>query len=146
MRQLPVTEHLPHQHSKGPNVRLGGEVVLEHGLGRQPAQWDPRLPVVVVLAGQEHTGGREGGDSAGEFSRPSGYKSAVLGGAHRPVVDVLAEAERRHLDASLAVDEAVASGQVFVHKAVVGQVLHPMSHLGADGNLKDVDSGSKSSC
>lgn len=67
---------------------------------------------------------------------------AILGKTDIPVVDVLAEAERRHLDAPLAVDEAVASGQVFVHKAVVGQVLHPMSHLGADGNLKDGDSKS----
>lgn len=60
----------------------------------------------------------------------------------RPVVDVLAEAERRHLDAPLAVDKAVARGQVFVHKAVVGQVLHPVSHLGADGNLEKGESGS----
>lgn len=64
----------------------------------------------------------------------------------RPVVDVLAEAEWRHLDAPLAVDEAVARGQVFVYKAVVGQVLHPMSHLGTDGNLKDGESDSYSSC
>lgn len=71
---------------------------------------------------------------------------AILAETDRPVVDVFAEAERRHLDAPLAVDEAVASSQVFVHKAVVGQVLHPMSHLRADGNLKEGDSDRKSSC
>lgn len=54
----------------------------------------------------------------------------------RPVVDVLAEAERRHLDASLTVDQAVSCGQVFVNEAVIGQMLHPVSHLGTDGNLE----------
>lgn len=53
----------------------------------------------------------------------------------RPVVDVLAEAERGHFHAPLAVDQAIAGCQVFVDKAVIGEVLHPMSHLGADGNL-----------
>lgn len=57
VRQLPVTEHLPHQHAVGPHVGLGGEVILEYRLGREPAQRDPRLPVVVVLAGQRHAGG-----------------------------------------------------------------------------------------
>lgn len=52
-----------------------------------------------------------------------------------PVVDVLAEAERRHFNAPLTVDQAVSGSEVFVHEAVVGQVLHPMSHLGTDGNL-----------
>lgn len=51
-----MTEHFPHQHSKGPHIRLGGEVVLKHRLWREPAQWDPCLSVVVVLTMHRHTG------------------------------------------------------------------------------------------
>ena len=48
--QLSEAEHLPHQHAEGPHVGLGWEVVLKHRLLGQPAQRDPGLPVVVVLA------------------------------------------------------------------------------------------------
>lgn len=51
VRQLPQAKHLPHEHAEGPHVRLGGVVILEHGLAGQPAQRDPRLPVVIVLTG-----------------------------------------------------------------------------------------------
>lgn len=55
VRQFSVTEYFPHQHSKGPHIRLGGEVVLKHRLCWEPAQWDPCLSVVVVLATQKYT-------------------------------------------------------------------------------------------
>lgn len=53
----------------------------------------------------------------------------------RPVVDVLAEAERGHLDPPLAVDQTVSGGEVFVDEAMVGQVLHAASHLSTERHL-----------
>lgn len=52
------TENLPHQHSEGPHVRLGGVIVLEHRFCWQPAQRDPGLSVVVVLTEYVFTGQR----------------------------------------------------------------------------------------
>lgn len=57
VRHLPMREDLPHEHAEGPHVRLGGELVLQHGFGRHPAQRDPGLAEVVVLAAGR-TGGR----------------------------------------------------------------------------------------
>lgn len=57
-------------------------------------------------------------------------------GALLPVVHVLAESQGRHLHLSLSADQAVPSGQVLVHKAIVGQVLHAQGHLGAQCHLQ----------
>lgn len=53
-----------------------------------------------------------------------------------PVVHVLAEPQGRHLHLSLSADQAVSSGQVLVHEAVVGQVLHSQGHLGTQSHLE----------
>lgn len=58
MGHLSMGEHFPHQHTKGPNIRLGGEVTLQDGLGGHPSQRHPSLAEVVVLAaGENHTWG-----------------------------------------------------------------------------------------
>lgn len=57
---LSMGEHLPHQHAEGPDIRLGGEVTLQDGLGGHPAQGHPGLAEVVVLAVERTTRGHEG--------------------------------------------------------------------------------------
>lgn len=56
MGHLSMGEHFPHQHAKGPDIRLSGEIALQDGLGGHPAQRHPGLAKVVVLAaGGKHT-------------------------------------------------------------------------------------------
>lgn len=75
MGHLPVGEHLPHQHAESPDIRLGGEVTLQDGLGGHPAQGHPGLAEVVVLTvGQKDTEavGWEEGQSLGPQPHPKG--------------------------------------------------------------------------
>ena len=77
MGHLPVGEHLPHQHAESPDVRLGGEVTLQDGLGRHPAQGHPGLAEVVVLtAGQKDTEAGGWGEVHGLGPQPQ-HKSLV---------------------------------------------------------------------
>ena len=64
-----------------------------------------------------------------KFINTLGYLGNAL------VVDVLAESQGRHFDVSLGADQAVARGQVFVNKALIGQVLHPPGNLETDSHL-----------
>lgn len=53
--QLSEAEHLPHEHTKRPHIRLSGEVVLKHRLGWKPAQGDPGLTIMVILTTNKYT-------------------------------------------------------------------------------------------
>lgn len=53
--KLSEAENLPHEHTKRPHVRLSGKVVFKHRLGWKPAQWDPGLTVMVILAINKYT-------------------------------------------------------------------------------------------
>lgn len=52
--KLSEAENLPHEHTKGPHVCFGGEVVLKHRLGWKPAQGDPGLTVMVILTANKY--------------------------------------------------------------------------------------------
>ena len=65
MGHLSMGEHFPHQHAKGPNIGLRGEIALQDGLRGHPTQRHPGLAEVVVLTvGKKHTQGWGGASPA----------------------------------------------------------------------------------